>query len=199
MMSFPNRVLGLGLLIVTLGGCAGSELVVLLEGEDGKVGELDVTSEGNTLSLSQPLAAARVGGSGVQAGNVSPAEVRSNFSAALDAEPAAPTSFTLYFKTGSVNLAPGSERVLEDMLAEVRKRDAADIQVTGHTDRVGQLEDNDKLALTRAKSVLSNLRVQIGLEAQTIRTVGRGEREPLVPTADEIAEPRNRRVEIIVR
>jgi flagellar motor protein MotB len=28
---------------------------------------------------------------------------------------------------------------------------------------------------------------------------GRGEREPIVPTEDEVAEPRNRRVEITVR
>lgn len=198
-MSFLNRVVGLCVLILTLSGCASSELVVLLEGEDGKVGELDVTSEGNTVSLSQPLAAARAGGTGVEAGNVSADEVQSNFGAALSAEPAAPTSFTLYFATGSVRLAPGSEQALEDMLAEVRKRDAVDIQVTGHTDRVGRLEDNDKLALARAQRVLKDLLVQVGLKAESIRAVGRGEREPLVPTADEVSEPRNRRVEIIVR
>jgi OmpA-OmpF porin, OOP family len=32
-----------------------------------------------------------------------------------------------------------------------------------------------------------------------IVAVGRGKREPLVPTADGVAEPRNRRVEIVVR
>jgi len=38
-----------------------------------------------------------------------------------------------------------------------------------------------------------------GLHASFIRAVGRGEREPLIPTPDEQAEPRNRRVEVIVR
>ena len=198
-MSLINRVLSLAVVLLTLSGCANSELVVLLEGEDGKVGELDVTSEGDTVSLSQPLAAARAGGTGVEAAKISADEVQSNFGAALNAEPAAPTSFTLYFKTGSVNLAPGSQQALDDMLAEVRKRDAVDIQVTGHTDRVGQLQDNDRLALARAKRVLQDLLVKVGLKPDTIRAVGRGEREPLVPTADEVAEPRNRRVEIIVR
>ena len=33
----------------------------------------------------------------------------------------------------------------------------------------------------------------------SISVAGRGEREPLVQTADEVAEPRNRRVEINVR
>jgi outer membrane protein OmpA-like peptidoglycan-associated protein len=57
---------------------------------------------------------------------------------------------------------------------------------------------NDRLALERAQAVRDML-VQRGLQASFIRAVGRGEREPLVPTPDEQAEPRNRRVEVIVR
>jgi len=41
--------------------------------------------------------------------------------------------------------------------------------------------------------------VKAGVAADRISVAGRGEREPLVPTADEVAEPRNRRVEINVR
>ena len=41
--------------------------------------------------------------------------------------------------------------------------------------------------------------VQLGIPAEQIRAAGRGERAPLVPTEDEVAEPRNRRVEITVR
>ena len=35
--------------------------------------------------------------------------------------------------------------------------------------------------------------------AELITAYGRGEREPAVPTADEVAEPRNRRAEVIIR
>ena len=38
-----------------------------------------------------------------------------------------------------------------------------------------------------------------GIAAENIVVVGRGKREPIVPTADGVAEPRNRRVEILVR
>jgi outer membrane protein OmpA-like peptidoglycan-associated protein len=38
-----------------------------------------------------------------------------------------------------------------------------------------------------------------GISAEHIDVAGRGEREPLVQTADEVAEARNRRVEINVR
>jgi outer membrane protein OmpA-like peptidoglycan-associated protein len=41
--------------------------------------------------------------------------------------------------------------------------------------------------------------LKLGIAPGRIRTAGRGEREPLVPTADGVAEPRNRRVEINVR
>jgi len=41
--------------------------------------------------------------------------------------------------------------------------------------------------------------VDEGFAAYRVRAVGRGERDPIVPTADEVAEAANRRVEILVR
>jgi outer membrane protein OmpA-like peptidoglycan-associated protein len=38
-----------------------------------------------------------------------------------------------------------------------------------------------------------------GVAPGNVVAVGRGKREPAVPTADGVAEPRNRRVEILVR
>jgi len=54
------------------------------------------------------------------------------------------------------------------------------------------------LSLQRAEAVRAML-IQRGINSSFLRAVGRGEREPLIPTADEQAEPRNRRVEVIVR
>jgi outer membrane protein OmpA-like peptidoglycan-associated protein len=73
-----------------------------------------------------------------------------------------------------------------------------EVQVTGHTDRVGSVADNDRLSLQRAEAVRAML-IQRGINSSFLRAVGRGEREPLIPTADQQAEPRNRRVEVIVR
>jgi outer membrane protein OmpA-like peptidoglycan-associated protein len=87
---------------------------------------------------------------------------------------------------------------LAELFAEVAKRAAVEVQVTGHTDRVGTDTDNDRLSLERAEAVRAML-IQRGIQATFIRAVGRGEREPLVPTPDEQSEPRNRRVEVIVR
>ena len=70
--------------------------------------------------------------------------------------------------------------------------------VVGHTDAVGSSTFNDELARKRADAVKAML-IRRGVPADDIVAVGRGKRELLVPTPDGIAEPRNRRVEIVVR
>ena len=84
------------------------------------------------------------------------------------------------------------------MFAELAKHPVPDIVIVGHTDSVGTDTFNDALALRRAETVRAML-IGRGLSPAGIAAVGRGKREPLVPTADGIAEPRNRRVEIVVR
>ena len=73
-----------------------------------------------------------------------------------------------------------------------------DISVIGHTDFVGTDQYNDALSLQRALRV-KDLLVKRGFPAKMIQAVGRGKREPVVKASDGVAEPRNRRVEIIVR
>jgi OOP family OmpA-OmpF porin len=167
--------------------------------ESGASGTVTVGEGPTTAVLDNSWAAATVGRRGnVQRTTATPEEVNQTFSAALGAQPPKSISFTLYFPTGSVEVTPESQPVLEALFAEVAKREAVEVQVTGHTDRVGTDLDNDRLSFERAEAVRDML-IQRGLKASFIRAVGRGEREPLVPTADQQAEPKNRRVEVIVR
>ena len=57
---------------------------------------------------------------------------------------------------------------------------------------------NDALAQQRAEAVRAEL-IRRGVAPESIQASGRGKRDLLIPTADGIAEPRNRRVEILVR
>ena len=91
-----------------------------------------------------------------------------------------------------------SQSELEQIRKHLDSMSAPEIIVIGHTDRVGSEEDNDRLSRQRAETV-SRLIQSAGIEATRIETTGRGEREPLVDTADGVAEPRNRRVEIRIR
>jgi len=70
--------------------------------------------------------------------------------------------------------------------------------VIGHTDKVGTDAYNDALSRQRAEVVRKALLAR-GIAQDNVVAIGRGKREPIVPTADGVAEARNRRVEIQVR
>jgi len=73
-----------------------------------------------------------------------------------------------------------------------------DVLVIGHTDTVGSDQANDALGQQRADIVRAAL-IRLGVPADDIRALSRGKRNLAVPTANGVAEPLNRRVEIIVR
>ncbi len=176
------------------------ELVVLLTGEDGTIGSVAVTAPAGALVLTTPLAAAAISSAGEVTPSTTTPEAAQQlaYTAGAEAMPRPARSFRLYFREKSADIVATSLPELETLLAEVAKRDAAEVEITGHTDRVGTVADNDQLSIERAEVVRDMLR-KPGLATQFIRAVGRGEREPLIPTPDEQPEPRNRRVEILVR
>ena len=71
------------------------------------------------------------------------------------------------------------------------------LELTGHTDRSGSDQYNLALSLRRGEAVKQALIAQ-GIPANAISIIGRGESQPLVPTADGVREPQNRRVEIVL-
>src|SRR5262245_22381250 len=175
------------------------EHVVLLPGADGRAGAVVIRTPGGETVLDRPYAGADVTGKGnVALTEVDAAKVRARFAAALDAQPPRPVSFLVYFITDSDELTPESRQSLDEIKAELAKRPVPDVIVIGHTDRVGTVEYNDKPSLAPPRAVRAAL-IAAGIPAERIQEAGRGEREPLVPTADEVAEPKNRRVEINVR
>lgn len=175
------------------------DLYVVLPGPDGKAGAVTVTHGGERLVLDQPYAGARIRERGrLEATHVPETEVREVFGEALGALPPRPMSFTVFFEFSRDELTAASRDAFREISAEIAHRPAVEIIVIGHTDRVGSLEHNDALSLQRAARVRRSL-VEAGIAADRIEIAGRGEREPLVPTDDEVPEPRNRRVEITVR
>ena len=120
------------------------------------------------------------------------------FKDVLAALPSNPQSFILYFRTGGAVLTATSKPILKKLFDAVANRQAAEIKVTGHTDRAGRSGNNDKLALKRAQSVARML-VNQGIKTKRVRAVGRGERAPLVPIENGVKEFKNKRVGVIVR
>lgn len=158
-----------------------------------------VERSGARQVLDAPYDASRIAPDGKQsASRASEPEVHAAFGTTLSAMPARPAAFLLYFMTGKDELTPESSAALQQVLDELKRRPSPDVVAIGHTDTVGGQEQNDRLSLQRAERVKSLL-VGIGIAAERIYVAGRGERELLVPTADNVDEPRNRRVEINVR
>jgi len=180
-----------------LGGCV-SERVVLLPSPDGRPTAVVVRDARGEVVLDKPYAGVQRQAGEIRPVQSSPAEVDKWFGAALAAQPLKPSSFTLYFAGGAEMLTPESEAELATIKREIAGRPASEVMVIGHTDTVGGLEANDKLSLKRATAVREIL-IAAGVPGEKIETAGRGEREPLVKTGDEVAEPQNRRVEISVR
>ena len=189
-------------------GCASQQpappparpaLFAVVPSSNGQVGSVVVERDGRRHVIDQAYGARKVLADGsVQGATLSEAEVRAAFGQTLDALPGRPASFMLYFLEGRDELTPDSRAELEKVFGELRRRPLPDIMVIGHTDTVGGLAYNDKLSLARAER-LREMMVSMGIPAARIQAAGRGKRELLVPTEDNVPEARNRRVEISVR
>ena len=185
---------------LVLTGCAHSSMV-LLSDEDGGHGEVSIRKPngwGAATVVNVPNSRATLDGSRPSIRPLGAKGLERSEALLLRALPPPPKSFTLYFFEGTTEMTPESVPVLDQLRAEIARRPGAEVQVTGHTDTVGNDADNDSLSLKRADEI-RDLLVSKGFDRSIMTAVGRGKRELKVPTADSVSSPINRRVEVIVR
>jgi len=176
-------------------------LVALLPDADtGKTGRAIVSSTEATADLATERAStlATTGRGPGPVATLSQAEVDRLFGEALAALPPPPGHFTLYFKFESDELTEESRALVMQIVEAVKGRTAPEVAIVGHTDTMGTASANVDLGLKRAMMVRARL-VEAGLDPATIDVTSHGEGDPLVRTADDTPEPRNRRVEISVK
>ena len=176
-------------------GCASADVTLLNDAgstKSGSVAVFDPKTGKEVGALTSGDTRARVGGKDVKAKSV-----KDGFWGGLMGfVPFAPRVYVMYFVEGSADLTPESLPILEALRAAAKPD--SEIQITGHTDTTGSDEVNDKLSYERALEIRSALVAQ-GLPFENAKVVGRGERELRVPTDDNVSEPANRRVEVILR
>jgi outer membrane protein OmpA-like peptidoglycan-associated protein len=108
------------------------------------------------------------------------------------------TSFMVFFDWDRADLSQQALATIQQAANAFKQKGSARITATGHTDTSGPADYNMALSLRRANSVKDAL-VRNGVPATAISVVGRGETGLLVPTADGVREPQNRRVEIVLQ
>ncbi len=106
-------------------------------------------------------------------------------------------SFIVFFDFDKSNITAEAQKTINDAVAAAKAGGSSRVTLTGHTDRSGSEQYNMALSLRRAEAVKANM-IRQGIPASAIVVIGKGESSPLVPTADGVREPQNRRVEIVI-
>jgi iron complex outermembrane receptor protein len=110
--------------------------------------------------------------------------------------PAAPKSYLVFFDFNKSDLTPQAREIVDTAAKNAAAAKVTQLTVTGHTDTVGSDAYNMRLSRRRAESVAAQLEKD-GVPASEIAIVAKGKRDLLVPTADGVREPQNRRVQIV--
>lgn len=194
-------VAGLVGLAALLAGCSHpvTDRVVLLPQADGRPSAVEVRQGQQVQRLDRAYQALEARADALPAPvQLAASAVQQRYGSLIALQPMRPRVFVVQFKPNSNQLTDESQPLLAEALAALAQTPAPELVVIGHTDRVGSVEANDRLSVVRAETV-RELLVAAGVPRSAVSVVGRGEREPAVPTDDEVAEARNRRVEIKLR
>ena len=199
------------LTVLIISGCASvkdtvvpvtvKDTIVLVQDADGKVGQLTVTTKGGAKTLTVQNTVVEVTGSEKSPSDpktIDQSQIDSLFADSLKALPLEPVSFLLYFLNNSTELTAESKACIPEVLTLFNKREFYEISIIGHTDTTGSDEYNMRLSSARAKAVRDIL-LSRGIRSDQMELRYHGKRDPLVPTGDNVSEPRNRRVEVVVK
>ena len=188
-------------LLVLTTGCARTGVTMFPgeKGEAGAVAVLDPKTGEDIAVLDTPNSRTGVsGGRSVSMKAMSADALNAKFGDLLAQVPESPKLFVLYFREGSTDLVDESNALIPELFEEMKRRPGVDVQIVGHTDTVGDGGANDALSIKRAQSVQLML-VAMGMMPDIARSTGRGEREPIEPTGDNVASLFNRRVEVYIK
>jgi len=190
------------LVLLILSGCATvKETVVLVPDADGKVGQVTVTTEGGSKTLTDPNTMVEVTGSGESPSDpkkIDQGQIDSLFANSIKALPLEPVSFLFYFMHDSTEPTAESQARIPEFLLLINKREFYEISIIGHTDTTGSDEYNMTVSYNRAVAVRDIL-LSHGVPSGRMELRYHGKRDPLVPTRDQVRELRNRRVEVVVK
>lgn len=103
----------------------------------------------------------------------------------------------LLFDFDSADLRANARQNLADLAQSVGEYDNTDLLIVGHTDDVGAESYNDRLSVRRAESAAQYL-YESGVQPSRVRTMGKGESDPIATNDTDQGRQLNRRVEVVI-
>lgn len=104
---------------------------------------------------------------------------------------------TIYFERASSKLKLESTASLDEIVDFLHENPKVRMKIYGHTDLIGNLEDNMVLSRERAMSVKEYLSRK-GIDEKRLETGGKGPTEPMIAKTDEESSKKNRRTEFVL-
>ncbi|MDH4200215.1 MAG: OmpA family protein [Spirochaetia bacterium] len=105
---------------------------------------------------------------------------------------------TIYFDTDIADRITQKEKEKIVKILSAIKKPGLIVELHGHTDKIGSLEKNIKLSMSRS-NYIKQLMTDLGIPAETMRTYGHNYSRPAVKETDEASRKKNRRVEIFIK
>jgi len=192
--------------LLILSGCTtAKDTIVLLQDADGKVGLITVTTKGGSKTLTVPDTMLEITGSGARTSDpkkVDHDRIDSLFNDSMKALPTEPVTFVLYFMHDTTELTTKSKSMIPDVLSLIHGMQSkgifCEINIVGHTDTTGDDEYNMRLSSIRAE-IIRDILISHGIRSSLMELRYHGARDPAVRTGENVREPRNRRVEVVVK
>lgn len=184
-----------------IAACGSKNIVVLVPDPDGSVGQITVSNAAGSVDLDSANQSTFVRDSNQPPPppvSLDPSTIQERFGKVMSSQPPPPLHFILYFESDSVELLPASTQLLPEIMAAIQQRAPTRISVVGHSDTMGDKAYNLELSMRRARAVKQRL-ADKGLDKKFVDVSSHGEENQIVKTADNVANAKNRRVEVIVR
>lgn len=105
--------------------------------------------------------------------------------------------YGIHFDTGKAVVKPESKPALDEVAKLLKADPGLKLWVVGHTDSVGKVDDNMRLAQARAEAVASELAGAYGIAGARLKGYGVGPLAPVAGNEDEAGRAKNRRVDLV--
>ena len=107
--------------------------------------------------------------------------------------------YGIYFNTGQAVLLPESAATLTEMSKFLKLNPNMQVYIVGHTDNVGDFNQNLVLSKNRANAVATELAAKYGVNKTQINAQGVASLAPVASNANDAGKAKNRRVEMVLK